>query len=231
MPAGVLRRIGPVARVRPTRSRINVRGFGHASTLFAWLALVIALTVATASRSLRVDALASSPHKIEQGKVWFLLTSGLIVQRPVAISLASFIALAGLVLVVCGARLLWIVGVVGHAGSTVLAYGALATVRAFDPQSFQSLLSHPDYGASAISAAWLGAIAAAGWCQRGRTIRGRIAIGLAVLAIAAFAYMLRGGVNILDSDHVFGFTIGIALVVYKRRKGVTANRDPISETG
>ena len=215
MPAGVLRRTGPVAQARPARLSINLPGVAQMSALLAWMALVVALTVATESGSLRVAALASSPSKIGDGKVWYLLTSGLVVQHPIVISLASFIALAGLVLVVCGIRLFWIVSFVGHVGSTVLAYSALATVRVFDPHSFQALVSRPDYGVSAISAAWLGAIAAAGWRQRGQTTRGRIAIGLAVLAIAAFAYMVRGGLTILDSDHVIAFGIGIALVVTK----------------
>jgi hypothetical protein len=186
------------------------------SLLLGWLVLVIALTVATENGSLRVEALASSPVRFEQGKLWFLFTSGLIVQQPIVISLASFVALATLVFVVCGTRLLWIVAVAGHVGSTVLAYSALAAVRAVDPPSFQGLLSHPDYGVSAISAAWLGAIAAAGWRRRGQTVRGRIGIGFAVFAIAVFAYMLRRGLTILDSDHVIAFAIGIALVVSKR---------------
>jgi hypothetical protein len=185
------------------------------------MALVIALTVATASRALRVDALASSPSKIDHGKVWVLFTSALVVQHPILISLASFIALGALVILVCGTQLFWIVGVVGHIGSTVLAYSAVAAVRAFDPGSYQALLTRPDYGVSAISAAWLGAVAAAAWRQRGQTTRGRIAIGLAVLAVAAFAYMIRGGITILDSDHVIAFTIGVAIVAYTRRRAVS----------
>jgi hypothetical protein len=199
--------------------------------LLAWLVLVIALTVATENGSLRVQALASSPVRFEQGKLWFLLTSGLIVQQPIVISLASFVALAALVLLVCGTRLLWIVAVAGHIGSTVLAYLALATVRAFDPPRFQALLSRPDYGVSAISAAWLGAIAAAGWRRRGQTTRGRIAIGCAVLAVAVFAYMLRRGITILDSDHVIAFAIGITLVVSRRGLPVSDPEGARAELG
>ncbi|HEX6489887.1 MAG TPA: hypothetical protein VF002_00785 [Gaiellaceae bacterium] len=184
--------------------------------MVAWFLVVIGLTLATVDGSLKVTSLASSPVKFEQGKVWFLLTSGLIVQHPIAISLLSFVALAVLVLAVCGQRLLWVSAVAGHVGSTVLAYSALATVRVFDPSSFQTLLSRPDYGVSAVGAAWLGAIAAAGWRRRGQTARGRIAIGFAVAAVAVFAYMLRGGLTILDSDHVLAFGIGIALVVAQR---------------
>lgn len=222
MPAGVPRRIGPIAQALPARSTFGARGFGHVTTLVAWVAVVIGFTIATTSGSLRVDALASSPHKIEQGKVWYLLTSGLLVQHPIIISLASFIALAGLVLVVCGARIFWIAAVVGHIASTVFAYSAIATARAFDPHSFQALISRPDYGVSAISAAWLGAVATAGWNHRGQTTRGRIAIVLAVLAISAFAYTLRRGITILDSDHLIAFLIGVALVLASTRRRVAS---------
>lgn len=185
------------------------------------MGVVVALTVATATGGLSVDALASSPSKIDHGKVWVLLTSGLVVQHPILISLASFIALGVLVIFVCGTRLFWVVGVAGHVGSTILAYSAFAAARAFDPGSYQALLTRPDYGVSAISAAWLGAVAAAGWRRRGQTTRGRLAIGLAVLATAVFAYMIRGGITILDSDHVIAFTIGVALVAYVRRRTVS----------
>jgi hypothetical protein len=196
------------------------------SALLTWLVLVVGLTVATADKSLSVDVLASSPRKIEQGKVWFLLTSGLVVQHPIEISLACFFVLAGLMLAVCGLRLFWIAAVTGHVVSTVLAYGAFATVRAVDPRSFQPLLSSPDYGVSAISAAWLGAIAAAGWRRRGLTTRGRIGIAFAVLAVAVFGYTLRGGLNILDSDHVIAFVIGVGLVVALPRRERTTGIEP-----
>jgi hypothetical protein len=202
----------------PAVGGIDPPRLARMSALLAWLGLVVGLTVATADKSLPVDALASSPRKIDQGKLWFLITSGLVVQHPIEISLACFIVLAGLMLAVCGMRLFWIAAVTGHVVSTVLAYGVFATVRAVDPRSFQALLSSPDYGVSAISAAWLGAIAAAGWRQRGQTARGRIGIAFAVLAIAVFAYTLRGGLNILDSDHVIAFVIGIGLVVVLPRR-------------
>lgn len=215
--------------MRPVLVGIGPRGVARMSALLAWLGLVVGLTVATADKSLPVDALASSPRKIEQGKLWFLLTSGLVVQHPIAISLACFIALAALMLAVCGVRLFWIAAATGHVVSTVLAYGAFATVRAFDPRSFQVLLTSPDYGVSAISAAWLGAIAAAGWRQRGLTTRGRIGIAFAVVAIAVFAYTLRGGLNVLDSDHVIAFAIGVALVAASNRRRASPTPEPASQ--
>ena len=89
----------------------------------------------------------------------------------------------------------------------------LGLYRLAEPHAFQGLLSRPDYGVSAISAAWLGAVAAAGWTRRGQTLEGRAAIALACAAIALFAWMLRGALTVLDSDHIFAFAVGLALAL------------------
>ena len=199
-----------------------------ASALVGWLVCVCLLTAATQTRSLRIGVLASSPNKIVHGKLWSLLTCGLVVQQPLLISLLCLAALAGLAVVVCGPRLLWITAVAGHICSTLIAYAALAVLRALRPHAFSALLTRPDYGVSAISAAWLGALAATGWQWRDQTRRGRLPIVLAVAATALFAFMLRHGLTVLDSDHVFAFAIGVVLAAVRpqTRRAATAHATP-----
>jgi len=47
-----------------------------------------------------------------------------------------------------------------------------------------------------------------------------------VLAVAVFGYTLRGGLNILDSDHVIAFVIGVGLVVALPRRERTTGIEP-----
>jgi membrane associated rhomboid family serine protease len=82
--------------------------------------------------------------------------------------------------------------------------------RLVDPGAFQRLVTAPDYGVSAICAAWLGAVAGTGWQKRGESIR-RAAIVLGCVAAASLAWFVRGrGLDVLDSEHVFAFGIGVA---------------------
>lgn len=183
-------------------------------TLFA---VVSALTVAERARLVPLSVLAASPHAVAEARVWLLLTSGLLVQSPLFWSLLSFALLGALTLEVCGSRVLWISAVAGHIASTLVVYGLLAFARSLDPGAFNALLTAPDYGVSAISAAWLGAIASVSWRARGRTMRGRLATAFAVLATAVFAWMLHNHVSFLDLEHVVAFFIGITVAAVGSR--------------
>jgi hypothetical protein len=198
-----------------------------ASALVGWLVCVCLLTAATQTRSLRIGALASSPNKIVHGKLWSLLTCGLVVQQPLLISLLCLAALAGLAVVVCGPRLLWSTAAAGHICSTLVAYAALAVLRASPARLLSA--AHPsrlwrlgDLGCMA----W--GPAATGWQWRDQTRRGRLSIVLAVAATALFAFMLRHGLTILDSDHVFAFAIGVVLAAVRpqARRAATARATP-----
>ena len=109
--------------------------------------------------------------------------------------------------------ILWLAAVLGQAFSTLLGYSLIGLARLFDPGAFHQLVSAPDYGVSAISAAWLGAIAAVGWRTRRQSI-GRAAIVLGCVAIACLAWFVRGkGLDLLDSEHAFAFAIGVGVAV------------------
>jgi type IV secretory pathway VirB2 component (pilin) len=182
-------------------------------SLGSLVAVVSGLTAAERAHLIPLSVLAASPHAVAESRFWLLLTSALLVQSPLFWSLVAFALLGALTLEVCGRRVFWISALAGHIGSTLVVYALLAFARTFDPRAFQAVLKAPDYGVSAISAAWLGAIASVSWQARERTLRGKIATVLAVLATALFGWMLHTHVSFLDLEHVVAFVIGITVAV------------------
>ncbi|TMK24987.1 MAG: hypothetical protein E6G64_16630, partial [Actinobacteria bacterium] len=133
-------------------------------------------TVAKSAGAVSLNQIAASPHRIGEGKLWLLITSGLLVKRPIALSMLSFAGLAVLTLGVCGQRILWSAALIGHIASTLLVYLAVAGYRLSEPDAFQASFAAPDYGVSAISAAWLGAVATVAWRRRAKTPATKLAI-------------------------------------------------------
>jgi hypothetical protein len=93
----------------------------------------------------------------------------------------------------------------------ILAYVGLAALRSLDPGSFRAAIAAPNYGVSAISAAWLGAIATTAWTSRCRASSQKAAIVLACGGVALFAWILGGTLTAFDSEHVFAFALGAAV--------------------
>jgi hypothetical protein len=177
----------------------------------ALLLVVVATTLAQSVGWIGVNALAADPARIAAGKIWLLISSGLLVQKPVVLSLVSFAALGSLTLLVCGRGVLGTAALLGHVGSTLITYGVVAIVSIVSPETFRATWSAPDYGVSAIAAAWLGAVACVCWRRRGITLAGKAAVAGSCLAVAAFGWMMRRHHNVLDSEHALAFAIGVAL--------------------
>jgi hypothetical protein len=176
------------------------------------LVLVVSgLTVASSRYPGLVSALAASPLRLAEGRVWLLVTSGVLAERPLGPSIISFAFLATLTLVVCGMRAFWLAAILGHVLSTLTVYVVIAVLVSLNPPDYRVVVGSHDYGVSAVSAAWLGAIAAAGWRTRGQTRAGRLMIVLGCVAIALFAYTLHPGVTMFASEHVIAFAIGIVV--------------------
>jgi hypothetical protein len=176
------------------------------------LFLVVAgLTAARAAGVVGLRELAATPAQIASGRVWLLITSGLLVQKPLALSMLSFAALGLLTLSLCGHVVLAWSALIGHVGSTLLVYSALPLVRGLSPEAFHEVWTSPDYGVSAVAAAWLGAIACVCWRRRSATLVGKTRIVISCLAVAAIAWMVRRHLNALDSEHVLAFAIGAVL--------------------
>lgn len=183
----------------------------NAIAVSAFLLLVGVLTVAAARHSELASAVAASPAQIARGRLWLLVSSGLLAERPVGASIVSFVLLALLVLIVCGPRTFWWAAVCGHLASTVAIYAVIEVTRLDDPRAFANVFASRDYGVSAISAAWLGALATVGWQIRGRSVSGRCAIALSCAAVGLFAYSARPGLTIIASEHLLAFAFGVAV--------------------
>ena len=194
-------------------SRSFVLARGEWALLATFMVAVSAVTGAERARLIPLSVLAASPHAIAEARVWLLVTSALLVQAPYFWSVLTFGLLGALGLAVCGGRVLWISALAGHVGSSLLVYALLEASRTVEPHAFSGLQTAPDYGVSAISAAWLGAIASTSWRARNRTPRGRFAIVLAVAAMAVFGWMLRRHLSFLDLEHVVAFAIGVNVAV------------------
>jgi hypothetical protein len=198
-----------------------------------FLACVGSLTVAGSLRPELAASLAASPARLLQGKVWLLISSGLLAEHPLGASIVSFTLLALLALTVCGLRRFWWAAFCGHVGSTIVVYAAIWLMRLSRPRAFSSVFGSPDYGVSAVSAAWLGAIAAVGWRIRGRSKGGRAAIVLSCIAVALFAYTARPGITIIAAEHVLAFAFGVLVAVVSPGPGrdITALRSLAAASG
>jgi hypothetical protein len=182
------------------------------SLALAWTAAVVAVSALAGAQPRWLASAAASPDRIAEGKLWYLLTSGMLVDRPILISIVCFLALAGLAWRVCGSRTFWWAAILGQVAATVLVYAFVAAARTVVPAGFESVMASPDYGVSTISAAWLGSIAAVCWHGRGVSARGRLSIVAACAAVGLFAYSLRPDVNVLSGEHPVAFALGIAAV-------------------
>ena len=221
------------------RDRVRMRSHGSASVLFekmremlsllarlrtplengpiyfvavcSWLALVLIMTVLNETGTVRATSLASDPNRVRAGKVWLLVSNGIFVQRPIILSFVALAVLAYAAMFVCGARISCLAALIGHVGSTLLAYGVYGIVHLSNAHAFSALGSRPDYGVSAVTAAWLGAVAITAWERRGHTLRGGLAAATSSVAVGLFAWMLHRHVTVIDSDHLFAFAIGASL--------------------
>lgn len=189
------------------------------AAVFALVLAVSATTSAELAGAISVKAIAASPSEIGEGRWWLLLTSGMFAQSPLVPSLLTFAALAFSTCAICGSRVLWTAAIVGHVWSTLAAYLALELVRLADPNAYELSISAPDYGVSAICAAWIGAIAARAWTRPGRSGHGRAVIAALCLGSAVYGWLLRGAppLGVLDSEHVLAFILGVATCGVTRR--------------
>jgi hypothetical protein len=189
-------------------------------SLTGFLAAITALTAAQQTGAFSLGSVAATTEGVGDGRVWLVLSSALVAQTPVVLSLASFGALGFLVLRVCGPRTLWLSAAVGHLVSTLVVYGAVGTAALADGDLVRGLLGEQDYGVSAIFAAWLGAVAAYGWVRCSGAWRWRLAVVLGCLGVGLAAWLIRGEPtpSILDSEHIVAFAIGATIAVAPIRR-------------
>jgi hypothetical protein len=171
----------------------------------------VAVTVSVVTLLNRLGAvslrdLASTPQGVADGREWQLLTSALVADRPAIPSVVGFTIVGLAALALAGARILWTAAAAGHILATVVVYGALDAAHV--------TVSRPDYGTSAIIAAWIGVIACRLW-QRGAP---PAAIGLCIVS-ALVAWLFRPDLDILDTEHAVALAVGVGVAVWLPRLG------------
>jgi hypothetical protein len=198
-----------------------------AAGLAAAVAVVSTLSALERVGVVPLHALAATPRAVADGRVWLLVTNALVADNPVVASLLALVLLGTAALVLCGPRLALTAGAIGHVGSTVVVYLSFAIARAVVPGTFESLLEHPDFGVSAVLAAWLGAGSTVVW-RAHPTRSARTGVVATCLAAAAIGWTLDTDRTALDADHVVAFAIGIALAAPVWSRAVAAVRARIA---
>lgn len=179
-----------------SRSALALAGLTGATT---------AVTVANRLGAVDARTFASSPQQLADGRVWLLLTSAILADRPAAASILGFLVVGLAALALCGSRVLWVAALAGHVGSALAVYLGIGLIRHLSHGAWQGAIAYPDYGTSAMIAAWIGAIAFVAWRHRLRAA----AVGL-VLVAAAIGWLCKGTLTVLDSEHAFALAIGVA---------------------
>lgn len=163
-------------------------------------------------------AFAASPSAVVHGRIWLLLSSGVVVDHPALVSLLSLTAFAVVSAAVCGPRKTILAGAYGHVLSTLVVYVAIELMRIGQPYAFEPALRTSDFGVSAVCAAWLGATAATLWVSRRPPARPAIVAGCAFVTVVAYA--LHPNHSIIASEHVFAFLVGVAVAAPGLRHAV-----------
>jgi hypothetical protein len=131
---------------------------------------VSAVTVLNRVGVVSLRDLASTPQGVADGREWQLLTSAFVADRPAVPSVVGFTIVGLAALALAGARVLWTAAVASHLLSAVIVYGALDAAGV--------TTARPDYGTSAMIAAWIGVIAYRLWKRGAATA----AVGLCLVA-------------------------------------------------
>jgi hypothetical protein len=189
------------------------RLIGPAAWICAATAAAGAVTAARGLGWIGLSQIAASPHAIAEGRLWLLLTSGTVADRPWLPSLLGFAIVGFAALSVARGRVVLAAAFAGHVGATLVVYGVLGLVRAIDHNAFASVIDLPDVGLSAVIAAWIGVVSQALWRRhpstRARTLNALGCIGCALIGLA-----FRPDVTVLDTEHVVAFAFGFAVAAW-----------------
>ena len=175
--------------------------------------LITAATVLGRLGAFPVRSLASTPAAVSEGRVWLLVTSALVADRPVLASILGFVLVGLATVALCGSRVAWTAAATGHICSAALVYAGVELAHD------RGILSYPDFGTSAIIAAWVGASACAIWLRGRRTA----AVALCV-ASALLGWAFKGTLTVLDSEHAVALGFGAAAVLWAPSLGSVVDR-------
>ena len=176
-------------------------------------------TAANRLAGVPLSSLAATPRAVGEGKLWLIVTSGLLADTPWLPSLLGFAIVLTVALYVLRVRQVVAAAVAGQILSALLVYGIVGGARLLYPHAFGSVVDLQDYGVSAMIAAWIGAVACVAWTRHSHL---RVVAGCLVCLAVGLAF--RPTLTFLDSEHVVAFAIGIAVV--RGQFGRIARADP-----
>lgn len=196
--------------------------------LLIWLAVAYFAVVAIWDFGSSVRASADA---LGDGEVWTLFTSSLEVDGGVpALQLLLTALIAAAVIVREGPRLWWVVALVGHVGSALIAYGIIGLAELLDSASADRVADDPDYGVSCVLAASFGALAVSGYLairrEEGANGGGpaaglgpmwdRVALFAGLLGIAGLLPLSFGWYGL---EHPISYVLGatVAAIAIRRR--------------
>jgi hypothetical protein len=166
-----------------------------------------ATTAADRLAAVPLSSVAATPRAIGEGKLWLLLSSGLVADTPWLPSLLGFGVVLAVALYVLSVRQVIAAAVIGQLLSALLVYGIIGGARLVDGHAFASVLDVQDFGLSAMIAAWIGAVACVTWASHSHL---RVAAGCLVCLGVGLAF--RPTLTFLDTEHVVAFAIGVAII-------------------
>lgn len=178
----------------------------------AYLLLVAALEIARADGiGPSVADIASSPAGVAAGRLWELLSSGLLVAGDPVVQLVAMAPVVALVVALLGPGTFWRAAFAGHVVATLLAYAGVGVLWVVARADVDSVVDAPDYGVSCVWAAALGALLAG-------TLRRPWVRWLGVAATAAFAVLVPFSRDLAGIEHLLAFALGAAVTLWPRRR-------------
>ncbi len=177
-------------------------------------ATIVSLTVAEQQGAFDATQITASYERVmRHGEVWTLVTSALIAASPVWISLASFVAITVVALLLCPPRVFWTAAVAGQIGSAIVIYAFIALARSFDGQLYASSLTTADYGVSTMQAGLVGATALVLWQRSRGSLPRRALVVAGICVVAVIAWRLHPDRSVLTYEHVIAFAFGIVAAI------------------
>lgn len=162
---------------------------------------------------------ALTPAALAAGKVWLLVTSAMLVSGPPLLELAGLVLAVGVLVRREGPAAFWRAAIGGHAGGTLIVYGAIGILWILARSTVEGVVHTRDYGVSSVWLGVLGAIFASilGDARR-RALTRAEQIALATVAAGGVigVVFFRG---LAGAEHGTAFAIGAALQWASPRRG------------
>jgi hypothetical protein len=182
---------------------------------------VIALDHLVAAGAVPLDALASSPVGLLHGRLWTMLTSGLVSEGDLHLVQTAMLAVVLVVFAARhGGRLVLGTALAAHVGSALLAYAGLLIATGAGLVSDPADLTSPDYGTSCV---WFGSVAGLIAIELVE-LRGRRFAAAAVLAAGTLGILASGPLAedpLTTAEHLLAIAIGAGVGIAAGLRGRT----------